>query len=196
MKIYTKKGDDGKTHILVGDSRVAKHHPRVDLYGIADELNSYIGVALTATGGSAYAQLRGELITQQNLLFELGSELAGYKPDGVPVIRDEDVTALEAAMDRMNDELEPMKAFILPGGTGASAHLHVCRTICRRLERRCVEVMDAHGNKDATGTDIVSATALQYINRLSDYLFVAARYCNHVEGVEDIKWTSRAKGDA
>lgn len=206
MKIYTKKGDGGQTHLATG-ARVSKNHLRVDLYGNVDELNSCIGVALAALRehgdgarpAPAFEHLAAELQDTQNILFELGSELAGYKPKNeagetaATVFREDDITGLEAAMDRMSERLEPMRSFILPGGTPASAQLQVCRTICRRLERMLVEARSgAVGNQDENGI-IVHDLALQYTNRLSDYLFIAARYANHLAGVDDIRWTSRSK---
>ncbi|MEQ9362780.1 MAG: cob(I)yrinic acid a,c-diamide adenosyltransferase [Leptospirales bacterium] len=198
MKIYTKKGDGGETHLATG-GRVGKNHPRVDLYGNVDELNSYIGVAMIHMQKPACTELRGELEDQQKLLFELGSELAGFRmqdDDGAAretLMQTSDIEILESAMDRMSEKLEPMRSFILPGGSPASAQLQVCRTVARRLERMMVEVRTGPlANQDDNGI-IVHDLALGYTNRLSDYLFVAARYSNHLDGVQDIKWTSRSK---
>ncbi|MCR9145282.1 MAG: cob(I)yrinic acid a,c-diamide adenosyltransferase [bacterium] len=198
MKIYTKKGDGGRTHLATG-ARVEKNHPRVDLYGNVDELNSYIGVAMAQMQSPAFAPLRTELEEQQKLLFEMGSELAGFRskdPDGEArdtLFQMNDIEILESAMDRMSEDLEPMRSFILPGGSPASAALQVCRTIARRLERMMVDVRTGPlANQDENGV-IVHDLALGYTNRLSDYLFVAARYSNKLDGVEDIKWTSRSK---
>ena len=198
MKIYTKKGDGGQTHLATG-GRVAKNHVRVDLYGNSDELNSHIGVAMAFLTQDNEQSLRAELQEQQNLLFELGAELAGYRPkldDGSiaeTVFEPADIEQIEQAMDRMSEQLEPMRSFILPGGTPASAHLHVCRTVCRRLERMMVDVRTGDtGNRDENGM-IVHDLALKYTNRLSDYLFITARYSNLLAGVEDIKWASRSK---
>jgi cob(I)alamin adenosyltransferase len=215
MKIYTKKGDDGDTHLATG-RRVAKNHPRVELYGNADELNSQIGVAIAHMPGDPYANLRQELREQQSLLFELGSELAGfrgaaqkagrppapaadahdpggYAPKTPTLLRGADIEHLEQAMDRMSESIEPMRSFILPGGSPSSAQLQVCRTVCRRLERLCVQARGGElQNRDEHGP-IVADLALQYINRLSDYLFVAARYANHLAGMDDIKWGPRAR---
>lgn len=198
MKIYTKKGDGGQTHLATG-GRVGKNHPRVDLYGNVDELNSYLGVAMTHMQGPAFAQLRAELEDQQKLLFELGSELAGFRMkddagnERETVFVDADIDGLEGSMDRMSELLEPMRSFILPGGSPGSAQLQVCRAIARRIERMMVDARTGPlANQDENGV-IVHDLALRYTNRLSDYLFVAARFCNHLDGVEDIKWTSRSK---
>lgn len=210
MKIYTKKGDGGETHLATG-GRVAKDNVRVDLYGNVDELNSHIGLTLafmespgSGSGGSALTPpltaLADELTAQQSLLFELGSELAGFRakdPDTgnekETVFFDSDVESLEQAMDRMSADLEPMRAFILPGGRPAAAQLHLCRTVSRRIERMMVGVRNGElANQDEQGL-IVHDRALRYMNRISDYFFMAARFYNHVVGVEDIKWKSRSK---
>lgn len=199
MKIYTKKGDSGQTHLATG-GRVGKNHPRVELYGNVDELNSHIGVAMVHMQGAAYDTLRAEMEEQQNLLFELGSELAGFRAKTgakdetqATLFQADDIEPLETSMDGMSEKLEPMRSFILPGGSAASAQLQVCRTIARRLERMMVDVRTGPlQNQDENGI-IVHDMALMYANRLSDYLFVAARYSNHLDGVPDIKWTSRSK---
>jgi cob(I)alamin adenosyltransferase len=194
MKIYTRKGDDGRTHLASGE-RVLKSSRRVELYGAVDELNSVIGAALAWLKDGDIAELHAELTREQNLLFELGSELAGFGvKDGESVIFPADTEALERGMDRMSESLEPMRAFILPGGSPASAFLHIARTVCRRLERMLVAVREGDAqNQDEAGKTIVLPEALRYINRLSDYLFVAARYANFAAGQEDVKWSSRAK---
>ncbi len=175
-RIYTKLGDGGETHL--GDmSRVPKTHPRIEAYGEIDELNSQIGVTLTVDGLPAqYAQW---LQRVQNDLFDLGADLSVPEPqpdpDAAPEakparerlrVKPEQITWLEAACDEVNDTLEPLKSFVLPGGTAAAAHLHVCRTVCRRAERRCLEVADANPE------------VLKYLNRLSDLLFILSRGAN------------------
>jgi cob(I)alamin adenosyltransferase len=166
-KIYTRLGDSGETHL--GDmSRVPKTHPRIEAYGDVDELNALLGLAL-ATGGlddRTAAWLR----RVQNELFDVGADLS------VPPGRDEErprlrvtgdyVEWLEAACDEVNATLEPLKSFVLPGGTLAAAHLHVCRTVCRRAERRALLVEDANPE------------VVRYLNRLSDLLFILSRAAN------------------
>ena len=190
MRIYTKQGDGGLTRLADGE-RIPKHDHRVELYGTCDELNSFIGQGI-AQLASAERELGGGLQTQQNLLFELGSELAGFTPGGdARVIREEDVSSLEKAMDEFTAALPPMRSFILPGGTPAAATLHVARTVCRRLER----MMTADLAQDETAST-VDPLGLKYINRLSDYLFLTARRANQMAGAEDIAWHSRAKAEA
>ena len=189
MRIYTKQGDTGLTRLADGE-RIPKHDHRVELYGTADELNSFIGHALSLLEEKPEtSRLRQGLAVQQNLLFELGSELAGFDTGAGPsVIHEEDVTDLEERMDAHMEILEPMRAFILPGGAPASAVLQIARTICRRLERR----MTADLSADQSAST-VRPLALKYINRLSDYLFQAARMANHAAGIKDVEWHSRAK---
>ncbi len=191
MRIYTKQGDTGLTRLADGE-RIPKHDHRVELYGTADECNSSIGQALAFMDGAPYADLCASLQTQQNLLFELGSELAGFETGAGPsVIHEDDIAALERAMDAYMEILPPMRAFILPGGTPASAGLHVARTVCRRLERMCTADLAANPE-----TCTVRPLALKYINRLSDYLFLGARLANHLAKVADIEWASRAKKES
>ncbi len=173
-RIYTKLGDGGETHL--GDmSRVPKTHPRIEAYGEIDELNSHIGVTLTVDGlPEQYAQW---LRRVQNDLFDLGADLSVPEPapvegeDTKPArerlrVKPEQIAWLEAACDEVNDTLEPLKSFVLPGGTVAAAHLHVCRTVCRRAERRCILVPDANPE------------VVKYLNRLSDLLFILSRGAN------------------
>lgn len=183
-KIYTRTGDKGDTALSDG-SRVAKHDPRVEAYGTVDELNATLGLCrLHAADG-----LADRLGVIQNDLFDLGADLA--RPNlaaddqaGYPILRiiDPQVTRLEAEIDEMNADLQPLRSFILPGGTVLSAHLHLSRTVARRAERRAVEL--------AAGGDVNDA-AIRYLNRLSDWLFVAARQANG-EGSEDILWVPGA----
>jgi cob(I)alamin adenosyltransferase len=183
MKIYTKTGDKGSTSLANG-KRVSKSNEYVRLYGISDELNSLIGTAISFL--SKDFQLNNTLFKIQNLLFELGSELAYFRTN-VSIILEEDISFLETEIDRMQENLEPLKQFILPGGSKASSFLHIARTICRELEREMVREKEA-------GAEIFE-NSLIFVNRLSDYLFVAARFCNQEEGVGDTKWTSRAKSN-
>jgi cob(I)alamin adenosyltransferase len=165
-RIYTRLGDDGETHL--GDmSRVPKTHPRIEAYGTIDELNAQLGVAL-AQGGlpERYA---GWIARVQNDLFDVGADIsvpAGGERERLRV-RPEQTAWLEQACDEVNDGLAPLKSFVLPGGTPAAAQLHVCRTVCRRAERRTVECGDA-----------VSPECVRYLNRLSDLLFILSRGAN------------------
>ena len=184
MKIYTKSGDNGSTSLASG-KRVSKSDPLVEMYGTSDELNSSIGVSICYLKNASL--LFEPLVITQHLLFELGSELAGFKSkDEVSIIYEHDVILLETTIDTLEGYLKPMKSFILPGGSKAAAVLHVSRTICRRLERLMVAHKES-GNK-------VYDISLKYVNRLSDFLFVAGRYANYEENIEDTKWTSRARG--
>ncbi len=180
MKIYTKRGDAGETD-LFGGPRVGKDDLRVEAYGAVDELNSVLGVAVAAGGQDDLAALTRSL---QGTLFDLGAYLAS--PDAerreksrIPEPRIEDVEALEARIDAFEAELAPLRRFILPGGTTAAAAFHLARTVCRRAERRAVALDRA---------EPLDPTALRYLNRLSDLLFVLARVENHRAGVEDVEW--------
>jgi cob(I)alamin adenosyltransferase len=164
-RIYTKLGDGGETHL--GDmSRVPKTHPRIEAYGAIDELNAQVGVALTIDGlPDRYADWLRRI---QNDLFDLGADLSvpeGGERERLRVLP-EQVAWLEEACDEVNATLQPLKSFVLPGGTPAAAHLHVCRTVCRRAERRALAVEDAN-------PEIV-----RYLNRLSDLLFILSRGAN------------------
>ena len=183
FKIYTKTGDKGFTSLANG-ARVSKSDSYVELYGTCDELNSSLGVAL----GFYPSNVSGEPVWKiQNLLFELGSELAGFrkKDTNVSIILEEDIQFLEKEIDTMQEVLPELKSFILPGGSKAASFLHVSRTLCRRLERMMVTSKESGGE--------IFESSLIFVNRLSDYLFVLARYLNFQEGQEDIKWFSRAK---
>jgi cob(I)alamin adenosyltransferase len=183
-KIYTKTGDAGETALGNG-ARVAKHSLRVSAYGTVDETNSVLGIArLHASGDMDLALAR-----IQNDLFDLGADLC--KPDmerdaeaGYPVLRmvEAQVTRLEREIDAMNDRLQPLRSFILPGGSALSAHLHQCRTVCRRAERLTVELATM---------EAVNEAAVKYLNRLSDWFFVAARIAND-DGKADVLWVPGA----
>ncbi len=188
--LYTRRGDSGKTGLVSG-RRVSKGHIRVQLYGLSDELNSLMGVAIAHALGKQFEQFREELQAEQNLLFELGSELAGLKSissDGT--ILTADIENLEKNMDKMEQKVGRLRSFILPGGSAVSAHLHVARTVCRRLEREMASLLE-NKNRDDAGQLIVHKLSYIYINRLSDYLFMAARYGNFLNGVADITWSQR-----
>ncbi len=183
-KIYTRSGDDGTTALGSG-KRVPKHHARIWAFGTVDETNAAIGVARLDLG-PAYTQVDKMLGRIQNDLFDLGADLCvpeGLEEKAGSTLRifQSQVDRLEAEIDELNGELEPLRSFILPGGARAAAALHVARTICRRAERLMAEL--------ASGDDeLVGEAALHYINRLSDFLFVASRYVNG-KGTADVLWT-------
>jgi len=181
-RVYTRTGDDGTTGLGVR-VRVRKDDARVEAYGAVDELNSALGVAVAAGPSPPVAD---SLRRVQQELFHLGSDLCVPPDDGappVPRIEERHVEALEEMIDRLQEELEPLANFVLPGGCAAAAALHLARTICRRAERRLVTLAAA---------EPVGSPALTYVNRLSDALFVMARYENQVRGESDVLWDSRA----
>jgi cob(I)alamin adenosyltransferase len=177
-RIYTKSGDQGQTGLGDGQ-RVSKDHPRVTAFGEVDELNAALGVALLQPGVPELELLR-EI---QNDLFDVGADLCvppqpNEEPGKSLRVTPGQVEKLEKAIDRLNENLQPLHSFILPGGSPASAHLHVARTVCRRAERSLVALM---------ADDQVNAQALIYLNRLSDLLFVMARVAND-GGKQDVLW--------
>ncbi|MGX5723302.1 cob(I)yrinic acid a,c-diamide adenosyltransferase [Shinella zoogloeoides] len=181
-KIYTRTGDNGTTGLVVGPRR-KKHDLRVESYGEVDEANSVIGLARQHLAD--FPALDRMLMRVQNDLFDLGADLAtpetGRKLDYEPLrIAQAQVDRLEKEIDALNADLEPLRSFVLPGGTPAAAALHLARTVARRAERRIVALQDSEG-------ETVSAAAVAYINRLSDFLFVAARWVND-KGRADILW--------
>jgi cob(I)alamin adenosyltransferase len=182
MKIYTKTGDAGQTG-LFGGARVSKADPRVAAYGDVDELNSAIGVA---RAHGLEPRKDGWLARIQSELFDLGAELATVQKKQSALssllLDEEDVVKLEAAIDELESELEPLKAFILPGGTLAASALHVARTVCRRAERALVAL---------AANEPLRPEALRYVNRLSDLLFVMARSANHDAQRPDVPWSGR-----
>jgi cob(I)alamin adenosyltransferase len=175
MKIYTRTGDQGQTS-LFGGMRVAKDDPRIEAYGTVDELSSLLGVS-RASG--APDETGAELERVQSDLFEIGAHLASPGSSRFTGVGESRIGDLERAIDAMENELLPLTTFILPGGSLAASHLHVARTVCRRAER-CVVAL--HDDSPATQSTI------RYLNRLSDYLFVAARFANLSAGVADIPW--------
>ena len=180
MKIYTKGGDKGETG-LFGGERVPKNSPRIEAYGTIDELNSYIGLAITETKSKEVQELLNNI---QNRLFTVGSDLAtplNEKTEkyDIPRVSKEFFEAAEKQIDKFENELEPLKNFILPGGGRAAAELNICRTICRRAERRVV----ALNNSEKVGENIII-----FLNRLSDLFFVLARYENMISGIPDTIW--------
>ncbi|GAB4578075.1 MAG: cob(I)yrinic acid a,c-diamide adenosyltransferase [Anaerolineales bacterium] len=182
-KIYTKTGDDGTT-ALGGGQRVPKDHLRVQAYGTVDELNSHIGAALTH---GLSPRLAETLPAIQNELFHLGSDLCFLEEDKekypIPQIEERHVDKLQDLIDELNEIVGPLQNFILPGGTPGAANLHIARTVCRRAEREVVML---------SRTEPVGRYVIPYLNRLSDALFVMARYENHVRGEPEPVWDSRA----
>lgn len=181
-KIYTRTGDDGTTGLATGPRRL-KHDLRVESYGTVDETNSAIGVARLHTDDMA--DLDAMLMRIQNDLFDLGADLSTPETEEPPAyeplrIIDHQVERLERDIDLLNADLEPLRSFVLPAGSPASAHLHLARTIARRAERLMVALSRSDGER-------VSHAALKYINRLSDFLFVAARHAND-RGRADVLW--------
>jgi len=183
MKIYTKAGDEGKTS-LIGGTKVPKSHMRIETYGTVDELNSYIGLV---SDMCADAKIQIVLHEVQDRLFTVGSSLA-CDPDKephlkIPDLKEEDIANLEKEMDQMNEVLAPKKSFILPVGHVAISTTHVARCVCRRAERCCVNLQEEEL--------FVDPLVIKYLNRLSDYLFVLARYIGHLNGVVDKPWKAR-----
>lgn len=182
-KIYTRKGDAGDT-ALGGGQRVPKDSLRVEAYGTVDELNSALGVAVA---GGLCPRLADFLPVVQNELFHLGSDLCFVEEDklkyALPQIEDRHVAVLEALIDEMTATVGPLENFILPGGSMGAAQLHVARTVCRRAER----IVTALAREEAIGAHV-----LAYLNRLSDALFVMARYENHQQGVAEPLWNTLA----
>ncbi|MDJ0931660.1 cob(I)yrinic acid a,c-diamide adenosyltransferase [Breoghania sp.] len=178
-KIYTRTGDDGTTALESGERR-AKHDLRVAAYGTVDEINATLGLVRLHL---ADTELDETVMRIQNDLFDLGADLATPETEEPPAyeplrITDEQVKKLEAEIDRFNADIKPLRSFVLPGGTAAAAHLHLSRTIARRAERLMSEL---------AGHEKVNGAALRYMNRLSDFLFVAARWVN-VQGAGDVLW--------
>ena len=180
-KIYTRTGDDGTTALGTGERR-PKHDLRVAAYGTVDETNACIGLARLHTG--ADPELDAMLARVQNDLFDLGADLATPEtraPTHEPLrIVDSQVERLEREIDSLNAALRPLRSFVLPGGTPAAAALHLARTVCRRVERLIVALAGTPGER-------VGGPALRYVNRLSDFLFVAGRHAND-EGARDVLW--------
>jgi cob(I)alamin adenosyltransferase len=181
-RIYTRTGDDGTTALGTGERR-RKYDLRIAAYGTLDEANAAIGIARLHTVGEA--ALDGPLSRIQNDLFDVGADLCtpgkGKGPDGARLtVTAAQVTWLENQIDRLNDEMEPLRSFVLPGGFPAAAYLHLARTICRRAERLIAELKDK-------ADESVTPEVLHYVNRLSDFLFVAARYAND-KGARDVLW--------
>ncbi|MDP7046064.1 MAG: cob(I)yrinic acid a,c-diamide adenosyltransferase [SAR324 cluster bacterium] len=184
-KVYTRTGDAGQTG-LVGGKRLPKDHPRIEAYGSVDELNSVIGLALSFLAKKEASKRREKLglILEaiQQKLFDTGSELAtipGDEYEGQIILQAENVEWLEEIIDAMNEELQPLKSFILPGGTSLNAFLHQARTVCRRAERDILKLNQI---------DLVNPEIIKYINRLSDFLFVAGRWVTETLGETETLW--------
>ncbi len=180
-EVYTKTGDAGTTG-LVGGTRIKKSDPRIELYGQVDELNSFIGVAISQLEKNFDID---SLLKIQSALFDLGSNLACEKEKRIqfklPQIKESAIERLELDIDQMDSKLNPLKNFILPGGDSAAAAFHVCRTVCRRIERQMVD-FENHNQGE------IPDNALKYINRLSDYFFILSRYINFNKGIQEIQW--------
>jgi cob(I)alamin adenosyltransferase len=193
-RVYTRRGDGGDTD-LVGGTRVAKDGPRIEAYGTVDELNAALGIARAANratprGGGPARELETVLRRLQNELFDLGGELAtpggAFRP-GMFRVGTAQVTALEQAMDRCQKDLAPLRSFVLPGGGPVSAALHVARTVCRRAERDVLRLMR---------TEDVGPWPLAYLNRLSDLLFVLARWIGRRRGEKELLWERPLRREA
>ncbi len=182
MKIYTRKGDSGETS-LFGGERVTKDNQRVAAYGTVDELNSALGLAIAALP-QPLQDWRPALVKIQSDCFTIGSILATPKsgaarPEHIPALSERRVEDLEDAIDGLDEELQPLKAFVLPGGSESSAAVHLTRSICRRAER-CVVTL--------AQSEEVEPVIIKYLNRLSDFLFTLARAANARQGVADVEW--------
>lgn len=180
MKIYTKTGDKGTTS-LVGGSRIGKDDIRLESYGTVDELNSFMGLLYDSIDDS---ELKEQIDKIQSTLFNAGSQLASLPDDiekyHIPVIKEEDVTMLEESIDKMQDDLPALRLFVLPGGLTSNSIAHICRSICRRGERRVISLQ----NSGAEGLELV----VKYLNRLSDYLFTVARYLSVKNTAKERTW--------
>lgn len=184
MKVYTKTGDSGMTS-LIGGTRVPKNSVRLEAYGSVDELNSYIGMIRSLMTDK---EIIGELAEIQMRLFDVGGNLA-TDPDAqnlkiVVGITAEDIAFLERGIDRMDATILPLKHFVLPGGNESASFCHIARTVCRRAERRML---------DLNQQSAIDGLVLMYVNRLSDYLFILSRKVIHDSGSEELKWIPRGK---
>lgn len=182
IKIYTKTGDKGTTS-LIGGTKVSKADLRIEAYGTVDELNSYIGLCKDVINEDITGRVLQEV---QDRLFTIGAALA-CDPEknikmAIPDLLEEDCRYLEQEIDKMDTQLPVMKSFILPGGHIAVSHLHIARCVCRRAERTCIRLTEAHP---------IEPLIVKYLNRLSDYLFVLARYVGEKLGAPEIAWRAR-----
>lgn len=174
MKIYTRTGDDGTTGLFSGQ-RVAKDHLRMEVCGTLDELNAHLGAALS---GLPHAEVSKSIREVQSRIFSLGADIATTATD-TPRISSHEIAGLESEIDQMTEELPELRNFILPGGTPAAAEIHIARAVCRRCERLLVSLAHAES---------VPPDSLRYLNRLSDFLFVLARYENFLTSTPEQKW--------
>lgn len=185
MKVYTRKGDDGTTQ-LIGGTRVPKHHLRIEAYGTVDELNSVLGMVKDFFQPNAEEGMEAVLKEIQDRLFTLGSSLAA-DPEAshmvLPDIKLADILFLEHEIDKMEAVLPTLKNFVLPGGHPANSSAHMARCVCRRAERLCTQLNEI---------EPVNPLVLQYLNRLSDYLFVLARYASFLNHCSEIIWSPRS----
>ena len=185
-RVYTRGGDQGETS-LIGGERVSKAAPRLDCYGTVDETNATLGLVIEALAGSAAGPHLVPILRRvQNELFNLGAELAAPDPERrakLPRIEQRHIDALERDIDAVNDDLPPLRSFVLPGGGWSSAYLHLARTVCRRCERLVVAL---------AASEDTGPLPVQYLNRLSDALFVWGRWCALKDGREEPLWDSRA----
>ncbi|HTS25556.1 MAG TPA: cob(I)yrinic acid a,c-diamide adenosyltransferase [Bryobacteraceae bacterium] len=185
-RVYTRQGDQGET-ALAGGQRVPKDSARIEAYGTVDELNAFLGAARATILDSArdnpqVAVLAAIVLRVQHELFNLGSILATLPEDVHPKqarVTDTEVAQLEKEMDQMNEDLSPLRSFVLPGGSRLNAELHICRTVCRRAERACVTLRRS---------EAVPPETVRYLNRLSDALFVWSRWASHVTGAPETLW--------
>jgi len=181
MKIYTKTGDKGETS-LIGGTRVKKHHVRIESYGTVDELNSYIGLVRDQEVNAGRKDLLKEI---QDRLFTIGASLASDPEKSkmkIPDLHAEDITLLEKEIDKMNEVLPELRVFVLPGGHQSVSFCHLARVVCRRAERLVIALQEE---------SFVSELVVQYLNRLSDYLFVLSRMMAHELNAEEVPWKPR-----
>ncbi len=178
MKLYTKTGDTGKTSLMGG--RVRKDHLRVEAYGTIDELNSFIGKAVSELDEALFQDLLTDLETIQHELFDCGGDLANVIKERKYKLQETSIEVLEKRIDVLSEEAPPLKRFILPGGTPAAATLHIARTVTRRAERQVVTLINE--------IEDVPTIVQKYLNRLSDYFFAAARVVNFRMNVKDIEY--------
>jgi cob(I)alamin adenosyltransferase len=180
MPIYTRTGDKGKTSLANG-TRVLKSNNRVEAYGTIDELNSAIGIAGAFLSPAKFQRIKKELVQIQNDLFVIGSSLSSPRTTPSPNLKNRP-SDFEKLIDSLTSKLPPLKNFILPGGGSAGAHLHICRTISRRAERRVIALIQQ---------EEIDNTIIIYLNRLSDLFFTLARYVNYIEKKKETKWIKR-----
>ena len=182
MKIYTKTGDDGTTS-LIGGKRVKKYDIRLEAYGTVDELNSWIGLIIATIPDSRASEV---LLEIQNVLFDIGAQLATESETIQNTCTDADIKILEDEIDYISDMLPPLKNFVLPGGCVNASYAHLARTVCRRTERRILELADQKN---------VNLNLIKYINRLSDYLFVLSRWINKEQNFQENTWVKNKKNN-